>query len=42
MGWKECDRVSLRREFVGLASVDGANVSAQCERFGVSRKTGYK
>jgi len=42
MGWKECDCVSLRREFVGLVSVDGANVSALCRRFGISRKTGYK
>lgn len=42
MAWKECDRVSLRREFVGLASIGGANFSALCERFGISRKTGYK
>lgn len=42
MGWKECDCVCLRREFVSLASVDGANVSALCERFEISRKTGYK
>lgn len=42
MGWKESDRVSLRREFVILASAEGANVSALCGRFGISRKTGYK
>lgn len=42
MGWKESGRVSLRREFVGLALVEGANVAALCARFGVSRKTGYK
>ena len=42
MAWKECDRMSLRREFVRLACVEGANFSALCERFGVSRKTGYK
>ena len=42
MGWKESDRVSERKEFVRLASVQGANVSQLCERFGVSRKTGYK
>ena len=42
MAWKECDRVSLRREFVSLASVEGAKFSVLCERFGISRKTGYK
>lgn len=42
MAWKECDRVSERREFIILASHEGANVSRLCERFGISRKTGYK
>ena len=42
MSWKECDSVSERREFVQLASVPGANISRLCERFNVSRKTGYK
>lgn len=42
MGWRECDQVSLRREFVKLASVEGANVSALCRQFEVSRKTAYK
>ena len=42
MAWKECDRVSLRREFVSLGRVEGANIAALCERFGISRKTGYK
>ena len=42
MAWKECDRLSERREFVGLALVEGANLSRLCEGFGVSRKTGYK
>lgn len=42
MGWRECDQVSLRREFVKLASVEGTNVSALCRQFGVSRKTAYK
>ena len=42
MSWKECDRVSLRREFVSLASVEGAKMSVLCDRFGISRKTGYK
>jgi transposase InsO family protein len=34
--------MSLRREFVNLAEVEGANVSELCRRFGISRKTGYK
>ena len=42
MSWKESDRVSERLEFVRLASMDGANISLLCKRFGVSRKTGYK
>src|SRR5690606_2037874 len=42
MGWKECDRVSLRGEFVRLASVEGANFSTLCRQFEISRKTGYK
>ncbi len=42
MSWKECDQVSLRREFVCLASVEGSNMSALCCRFGIARKTGYK
>ena len=42
MAWKECDRVSLRREFVKFASIEGARFSLLCERFGISRKTGYK
>ena len=42
MGWKESDRVSERLEFVSLASVEGVNFSALCDRFGIARKTGYK
>lgn len=42
MAWKECDRVSSRREFVQLALVEGANMTALCRQFQVSRKTGYK
>ena len=42
MAWKECDLVCLRREFVSLASAEGANISELCRRFGISRKTGYK
>jgi transposase InsO family protein len=42
MPWNEVDRMSLRREFVELASREGADVSKLCRRFGISRKTGYK
>jgi transposase InsO family protein len=34
--------MSERREFVALASQDGANLAALCRRFEISRKTGYK
>ena len=42
MSWKESNRVSERREFLELANQPGANFSLLCERFGISRKTGYK
>jgi transposase InsO family protein len=42
MPWKECDVMSLREEFVVMASKEGANLSSLCERFGISRKSGYK
>jgi transposase len=42
MAWKEVSLMSQREEFVVLASVEGANFSELCRRFGVSRKTGYK
>ena len=42
MGWKESDRVSERKEFVRLSCLEGVNFLKLCERFGVSRKTGYK
>ena len=42
MTWKESDLVSERLDFVTLASAEGANISAICLRFGISRKTGYK
>ena len=32
----------MRREFVSLALLDGANISELCRRFGVSRVTAYK
>jgi transposase InsO family protein len=34
--------MSLRLEFVALAQRPGANVSALCRAYGISRKTGYK
>jgi transposase InsO family protein len=34
--------MSLRQEFLFLASQPGSNFSQLCQRFGVSRKTGYK
>src|SRR5688500_14741718 len=40
--WKVLSPMSLRQEFVALASQPDANVAALCRRFGVSRKTGYK
>ena len=42
MVWNECGLVSERTEFVRLACVEGVNFSELCQRFGVSRKTGYK
>jgi transposase InsO family protein len=34
--------MSLREDFVRRATAEGANVSALCREFGISRKTGYK
>ena len=42
MVWMEKSTVSLRQEFVRLASQEGANRRELCRRFGVSPKTGYK
>lgn len=42
MGWQEVSIVRSRREFVRLASQEGANVAELCRRFEVSRTTGYK
>lgn len=41
MGWREVSVADQRQEFVMLASLSGANVSALCERFGISRQTGH-
>lgn len=42
MSWPEVSRMESRLEFVRLAMAEGANVSALCRRFAVSRKTGHK
>lgn len=41
MGWREVSVAEQRREFVMLASLAGANISALCARFGISRQTGH-
>jgi transposase InsO family protein len=42
MPWQEHSIMSQRREFVMLASQEGANIAALCRRYGISRKSGYK
>lgn len=42
MSWQEKDRVELRKEFILLASKTGSNITQLCQRYGISRKTGYK
>ncbi len=42
MPWQEWTVMESRREFVMLATQDGANTRALCRRFGISPKTGYK
>jgi transposase InsO family protein len=42
MPWKEATTMSLRTEFVRLAQIEKANITQLCQRFRVSRKTGYK
>ena len=42
MPWKVRDVMSLRREFVQLATQPGSNIRELCRRFGISAKTGYK
>lgn len=42
MGWNEETIPMQRREFVELATADGANISLLCRRYGISRKTAYK
>ncbi len=42
MPWKEATTMSLRTEFVHLAGLEKANICQLCQRFVISRKTGYK
>jgi transposase InsO family protein len=42
MPWKEATRMSQRTDFLEQAHMEGANLSAVCRRFGISRKTAYK
>ncbi|WP_157141418.1 helix-turn-helix domain-containing protein, partial [Enterobacter sp. Ag1] len=42
MPWDARDTMSLRSEFVLLASQDGANIRLLCRRYGISPATGYK
>lgn len=42
MSWKEVTTMSLRLEFVRFALHEDANMSELCQRFSISRKTGYK
>ena len=42
MPWEEVSIMDRREEFVCFAGLPGANISALCRSFGISRKTGYK
>jgi transposase InsO family protein len=42
MPWQEQSRMSMRAEFVTWAHQEGANITEQSRRYGISRKTGYK
>src|SRR4051812_24719787 len=42
MPWQEQTVESQRRDFVLLATQEGANRRALCRQFGISAKTGYK
>lgn len=42
MPFVERNIMSEREEFVMFAAREGSNISMLCERFGISRKTGYK
>ncbi len=42
MPWQEASTVSLRLEFIQLASAEPANLAQLCRRFHISRPTAYK
>src|SRR5512135_292022 len=42
MPWKETTTMSQRTAFIEQAKVEGANISALCQSYGISRKTAYK
>ncbi|HZT19070.1 MAG TPA: helix-turn-helix domain-containing protein, partial [Dongiaceae bacterium] len=42
MPWGEKSTMSLRREFVMLASQEGANIRALCRGFEIQPRIGYK
>ncbi|WP_206002919.1 helix-turn-helix domain-containing protein, partial [Paraburkholderia polaris] len=42
MPWNARDTMSLRQEFVHLASQDTLTMTELCQRFNISRQTGYK
>lgn len=42
MPWQEETPMSLRREFVALAKTESIPFTQLCQRFGISRTTGYK
>jgi len=42
MAWREQTCMTEREEFVALASTQSISFRSLCDRFGVSRKTGYK
>lgn len=42
MPWKEITRMSQRSTFIEQAKRAGANISALCRQYGISRKTAYK
>jgi transposase InsO family protein len=42
MPWQEQSTMTLKREFVQLAAAGGCSFRELCERFGISRPTGYK
>lgn len=42
MPWKEETTMSQRAAFIEQAKAEGANISALCRAFGISRKTAYK